>query len=174
MIGAPKGCCSAGSLLIFSSVGYATRRARLMFRDRAMVFDQAPIVLPAAECAAHWYLASSEHDEIACLSAELRFQVAASRRARELYAGLYAHRDTPPLARRSVRSALLSCVCARLRSSGAVERNIRFEPAHRSFGGIKDYSGLAIDALRQYRLPRSPDLGSSHPAFLLNHGRATC
>ena len=79
-----------------------------MFRDRAMVFDQAPIVLPAAECAAHWYLASSEHDEIACLSAELRFQVAASRRARELYAGLYAHRDTPPLARRSVRSALLS------------------------------------------------------------------
>lgn len=79
-----------------------------MFRDRAMVFDQAPIVLPAAECAAHWYLASSEHDEIACLSAELRFQVAASRRAGELYAGLYAHRDTPPLARRSVRSALLS------------------------------------------------------------------
>ena len=44
-------------------------------------------------------------------------------------------------------------MCATLRSSGeiirAIERNIRFAPAHRSFGGIKDYSGLAIDALHQ-------------------------
>jgi hypothetical protein len=91
--------------VIFSGLERATRSARLMFRDRAMVFDQAPMVLPAAECAAHWYLASSEHGEIARLSAELGFQVAARSRARELYAGLYAHRDTPPLACRSVRSA---------------------------------------------------------------------
>ena len=77
-----------------------TRKATLMFRDRAMVFDQAPIVLPAAECAAHRHLASAEHNEIARLSAELRFQVAARSRARELYAGLYAHRYTPLLASR--------------------------------------------------------------------------
>jgi hypothetical protein len=70
-----------------------------MCRDGPMVFDQAPIVLPAAERAAHRHLAASEHDEIARLSAELGFQVAARRRARELYAGLYAHRDTPLLAR---------------------------------------------------------------------------
>lgn len=68
------------------------RRARLLFRDRAMVFDQAPIVLAAAECAAHRHLASAEHDEIACFSAELGFQVVACSRARELYAGLNAHR----------------------------------------------------------------------------------
>jgi hypothetical protein len=77
-----------------------------MLRDRAMVFDQAPIVLPAAECAAHWHLASSEHDEIARLSAELGFQVAARSRARELYAGLYAHRDTPLLACRMCKVCL--------------------------------------------------------------------
>jgi hypothetical protein len=74
------------------------RNAMLMFRDRAMVFDQAPIVLPAAECAAHRHLASAEHDEIARLSAELGFQAVARNRARELYAGLYAHRYTPLLA----------------------------------------------------------------------------
>src|SRR5258705_5717868 len=108
MLGAAKGMCSTGSQLVFSSVDCAARNAMLMFADRMMVFDQAPIMLPAAECAAHRYLASSEHDEIARLSAELGFQVAARCRARELYAGLYAHRDTPPIARRSVRSALLS------------------------------------------------------------------
>ena len=88
----------ATSQLILSSVHCAARNATLMFPDRLMVFDQVPIMLPAAECAAHRHLASSEHDEIARLSAELGFQVAASRRARELYAGLYAHRDTPLLA----------------------------------------------------------------------------
>jgi hypothetical protein len=86
------------SQLIFSSVECAARNATLMFTGRVMVFDQAPKMPPAAECAAHRHLASSEHDEIARLSAELGFQVAASRRARELYAGLYAHRDTPLLA----------------------------------------------------------------------------
>jgi len=74
-----------------------------MVAGRVMVFDQPPIMLPAAECAAHRHFASSEHDEIACLSAELGFQVAASRRARELYAGLYAHRNTPLLACRMLR-----------------------------------------------------------------------
>jgi hypothetical protein len=46
-----------------------------MFRDRAMVFDQAPIVLLAAESTVHRHLVSAEHDEIACLSAELGFQL---------------------------------------------------------------------------------------------------
>src|SRR5262245_51611771 len=68
-----------------------------------MVFDQPPIMLPAAECAGNRHLASSEHAEIGRLSAELGFQVAASRRARELYAGLYAHRNTPLLACRMLR-----------------------------------------------------------------------
>src|SRR5260370_23630990 len=91
------------SQLILSSVHCAARNATLMFPDRLMVFDQVPIMLPAAECAAHRHLASSEHDEIARLSAELGFQVAASRRARELYAGLYAHRNIPaPLSRKIV------------------------------------------------------------------------
>ena len=58
--------------------------ARLMFSNRATVFDQAPIVLLAAECAAHWHLASAEHDEIAGLSVELGFQVAARLRAIKL------------------------------------------------------------------------------------------
>jgi len=96
--GRQRGMCSTGSQLVFSSVDCVARNAMLMFPDRMMVFDQAPIMLPAAECAAHRYLASSEHDEIARLSVELGFQVAARCRARELYAGLYAHRDTPPLA----------------------------------------------------------------------------
>ena len=87
----------AASQLILSSVHCAARNATVMFPDRMMVFDQVPIMLSAAECAAHRHLASSEHDEIARLSAELGFQVAASRRARELYVGLYAHRDTPYL-----------------------------------------------------------------------------
>jgi hypothetical protein len=69
-----------------------------MLRDQAMVLDQAPVVLPAAECAAHGHLALAEHHEVARLSAELGFQVAARNRARELYAGLYAHRYTPLLA----------------------------------------------------------------------------
>jgi hypothetical protein len=92
----------AASQLILFSVHGAARNATLMFPDRMMVIDQVPIMLPAAECAAHRHLASSEHDEIARLSAELGFQVAASRRAGELYAGLYAHRDTPLLAGRIV------------------------------------------------------------------------
>src|SRR5882757_8155682 len=100
MLGAAKGMCSTGSQLVFSSLDCVARNAMLMFPDRMMVFDQAPIMLPAAECAAHRYLASSEHDEIARLSVELGFQVAARCRARELYAGLYAHRDTPPLPQR--------------------------------------------------------------------------
>jgi hypothetical protein len=86
----------ARSQIIFSGVDRTTRGARLIFRDLAMVFDQAPIVLTAAECAAHWHLVSSEHEEIARLSAEQGFQVAARSRARKLYAGFYAHRDTPP------------------------------------------------------------------------------
>jgi len=88
----------AGSHVIFSSVEHAARKATLMVTDRVTVFDQPPKMLTAAECAAHRHFASSEHDEIACLGAELGFQVAASRRARELYAGLYAHRNTPLLA----------------------------------------------------------------------------
>jgi hypothetical protein len=55
-----------------------------MFHDWAMVFEQAPIVLPAAECAPHGRVASSEYDEIACLSIELGFQAMARRRARKL------------------------------------------------------------------------------------------
>jgi hypothetical protein len=45
------------------------------FRDQAMVFDQAPIVLLAAESTVHWHLVSAEHNEIACLSADLGFQL---------------------------------------------------------------------------------------------------
>jgi hypothetical protein len=82
-----------------SSILWRVRpRVRLLFCDRAMVFDQAPVVLPTTECAAHRHHAPAEHDKIAGLGAELRFQVAACRRARELYAGLYAHLDTPLLA----------------------------------------------------------------------------
>jgi hypothetical protein len=116
----PQGCL-AGSQLIFCSLDCAARNAGLMFPDRVMVFDQAPTVLPAAECAAHRHLASSEHDEIASLSDELGFQVAAGRRARELYAGLYAHRNTPLLACRM-------CKLPRCRGklvSAAKEKSVR-------------------------------------------------
>ena len=89
------GGCSARSQVIFSVLERVRRRAKRLFRNRAMVFDQAPGVLPAAECAAHRHHAPAEHDQIACLSAELGFQVAACSRARELYAGLHAHFYTP-------------------------------------------------------------------------------
>ena len=116
----------SGFQVIFSSMECTRRMARLMFSNRATVFDQAPIVLLAAECAAHWHLASAKHDEIAGLSVELGFQVAARGRTRELDAGLDAHRGTPlsTLACRCVTSASLSvekqtrsgkapdCVCA--------------------------------------------------------------
>ena len=68
---------------------------RLMFSNRATVFDQAPIVLLAAEFAAHRQVASAEHNEIAGLSAELGFQVTTGNRTREPDASMYAHRDTP-------------------------------------------------------------------------------
>jgi hypothetical protein len=42
----PRGSKSVPRQFSFSRRGY-TRRVRLMFRDLAMVFDQAPIVLPA-------------------------------------------------------------------------------------------------------------------------------
>jgi hypothetical protein len=100
----------AGSQLVFPSMDCAAHNARLMFPDRVMVFDQAPMVLPAAECTAHRHLAASEHDEIARVGAELGIQVAARRRARELYAGLYAHRVTPLLARQHVCSMFKVCV----------------------------------------------------------------
>src|SRR5215471_12974753 len=101
-LGRQKGCkLLTGPELIFSSEDCAARNATVA--GRVMVFDQLPIMLAAAECAAHRHLASSEHDEIARLSAELGFKVAASRRARELYAGLYAHRDTPLLACRKCK-----------------------------------------------------------------------
>jgi len=102
--------CSAGSQVIFSRRECTRRMVRLMFSNRATVFDQAPIVLLTAECAAHWHLASAKHDEIAGLSVELGFQVAARGRTRELDAGLDAHRGTPSstLACRCVTSALLS------------------------------------------------------------------
>jgi hypothetical protein len=61
-----------------------TRSLGLMFRDLAMVFGQAPIVLPATECAPHCHVVSSEYDEIARFNAKLGFQVAACRPAREL------------------------------------------------------------------------------------------
>ena len=55
-----------------------------MFHDRAMIFEQAPKVLPAAECAPHWRVAFSEYDEVARLSIELGLQAVARRRARKL------------------------------------------------------------------------------------------
>src|SRR5258708_24118830 len=36
--------CSTGSQLVFSSLDCAARNATLMFPDRMMVFDQAPIM----------------------------------------------------------------------------------------------------------------------------------
>jgi hypothetical protein len=91
--------CSAGSQVIFSRRECTRRMVRLMFSNRATVFDQAPIVLLTAECAAHWHLASAKHDEIAGRG-----------RTRELDAGLDAHRGTPlsTLACRCVTSASLS------------------------------------------------------------------
>ena len=102
--------CSAGSQVIFSRRECTRRMVKLMFSNRATVFDQAPIVLLAAECTAHWHLASAKHDEIAGLSVELGFQVAARGRTRELDASLDAHRGTPlsTLACRCVTSASLS------------------------------------------------------------------
>jgi hypothetical protein len=61
------------SQVIFFGVDRTTRGARLMFRDLAMVFDQAPIVLSAAECAAHRHLALPEQGEIARLGAKQGF-----------------------------------------------------------------------------------------------------
>jgi hypothetical protein len=99
MLELPKANFSAGSHLIFFNVKRAARKATLMLTGRVIGFDQAPIMLPAAECAAHRHLALSEHDEIARLSAQLGFQRAAGHHAREPYVGLYAHPDAPPAGR---------------------------------------------------------------------------